>query len=103
MRWVGMKLAALAACCAMCAGTAQGAVVTYTIVPELSSLSMGGDVLGAPLGPQAPGGDVANYQGTITGDLTGGVLTFSGGSAIDAMLNPNGPFIPATDGVEDNY
>jgi len=104
MRLVVLKLAALAVCGAMCMGTAQGATVTYTIVPELSSLSVTGEVLTiAPLGPQAPGGDVANYQGTITGDLTGGVLTFSGGSVIDAVLNPNGPFIPATAGVEDNY
>ncbi len=102
MKWA-VKSFAFLVVCALAAGTSRAATVTYTIIPELSSLSMSGEVIGTPVTPQAPGADVANFQGTITGDLAAGVLTFSGGSVIDALLNPAGPFSPNTAGVEDNY
>ena len=103
MKWAVQSFALLVACAAAGASAAQAATVSYTIIPELSSLKMTGDVIGAPIGPQAPGADVAYFQGSITGDLNAGVLTFGGGSVIDAMLNPAGPFVPNTVGLEDNY
>lgn len=102
MKWA-VRTLALALACLLGGNVARAATVTYTIVPELSSLKMTGDVIGAPISAQAVGGDIANYQGTITGDLTAGVLTFSGGSVIDAMANPAGPFLPNSGGIEDNY
>lgn len=103
MKWAVKTFALLVACAVMGASAVQAATVSYTIIPELSSLTMSGDVIGAPISPQAPGADTASFQGTITGDLNAGVLTFSGGSVIDAMLNPAGPFVPNTVGIEDNY
>ena len=43
-----------------------------------------------------PGGDVDALSGTIVGDETGGVLTFSGTSTITPVANPAGPFSPAS-------
>jgi hypothetical protein len=57
---------------------------------------------GLTYGPQAPGSLTTAWSGTINADLTSGVLTFSGGSTITAIVNPNGPFttFPNPIGVE---
>jgi hypothetical protein len=102
MKWAVKSFAFLAVCLALTSAS-RAATVTYTIISDLSFLTMTGEVIGTPVTPQAPGADIAYYQGTITGDLTAGVLTFSGGSIIDALANPAGPFQLNTVGVEDNY
>lgn len=102
MSWAVKSFACLAVFAAL-AGASQAASVTYTIDSNLSFLRMTGDIVGTPITPQGATGDIDYFQGTITGDLTGGVLTFSGGSVIDALLNPSGPFQLNTVGTEDNY
>lgn len=103
MKSISHSVAILVACLANAANYCCAETVTYTLDPARSSLTMGGEVLGVAVVPQAAGANLATYQGTITGDLSGGLLTFTGGSLIDAQLNPAGPFVPASAGVEDNY
>ena len=77
--------------------------VAYTIDPSRSTLHMTGDLLGlAPVIPQVAGSDDDTYSGTISGDLSGGVLTFSGGSSITANLSAASPFTPAANPGVDN-
>ncbi len=102
MKWAVKSFAFLAVCLAL-TNASRAATVSYTINPDLSFLTMTGDVIGTAITPQAAGADIAYYQGTITGDLTAGVLTFSGGSVIDALPNPAGPFQLNTLPGEDNY
>ena len=81
----------------------QSAIVILNVNSALSSLTLAGEVGGSGTPPvggivftqQTPGSLVANYGGTITADLTAGVFTFSGGSFITALQNPNGPFSTA--------
>jgi hypothetical protein len=75
--------------------SARAASVTYKVVGDGSSLTLSGSVEGFPANPQSPGADVARWSGVITGDLTGGVFTFTGGSSITALVNPAGPFSTA--------
>lgn len=77
---------------ALSAAKSSAETVTLTIQPAQSSLSLSGNAFGLVYTPQVPGGLDATWSGTITGDLTGGVFTFSGGSAITAEVNPVGPF-----------
>ncbi|MDZ4780938.1 MAG: PEP-CTERM sorting domain-containing protein [Planctomycetia bacterium] len=102
MKWAVKSFAFLAVCLAL-TNASRAATVSYTINPDLSFLTMSGEVIGTPVTPQVVGADIAYYQGTITGDLTAGVLTFSGGSIIDALVNPAGPFQLNTLPGEDNY
>lgn len=86
------------------AGISRAVMVTYTINASQSSLTIGGNASGNPLTPQVAGADVVSYSGTITGDLTGGILTLSGGSVLLAASNSAGPFTPALTGsAVDNY
>lgn len=68
--------------------------VTFTVDSSQSSLTLSGAAFGLAVNPQAghTGSLVDAWGGTITADLSGGVLTFSGGSAITALLNPSAPF-----------
>lgn len=75
--------------------SASAVPVTYYIDSSQSTLTLSGQAFGLPFAAQAPGSLVDAFTGTITGDLTGGVLTFSGGSSIVALLNPAGPFTTA--------
>jgi hypothetical protein len=52
-------------------------------------------ILGVPVIPQVPGGDVDALSGTISADEAGGVLTFNGTSTITPVANPAGPFQPS--------
>ena len=102
-RWrTNASLAATLICIAL-AGRADAAVVSYTIDPLRSSLTLSGDLGGTPLFPQGPGAEVDSYHGAIVGDLVAGVLTFSGGSTIIADSSAGGPFLPAVGGTVDNY
>lgn len=85
--------------------TARAVTVTFNIDPSLSSLVLSGNAFGLAYTPQTAGSLVDRWGGTITADLTGGVLTFSGGSTITAFLNPNSPFstAPYAGSGTDNY
>lgn len=92
------KVVSLVSAVALTIGLAWPAgaeLVTYYIDSSQSSLTMSGHAFGIASAPQVPGSLVDAFEGTITGDLSGGVLTFSGGSAITALLNPTGPFTTA--------
>lgn len=83
------------------------APITLSVNSSLSSLTLSGGVAGLGF-VAAPAGSLVDFWGgTITADLTGGVITFSGGSSINALLNPVAPLAPPigggiTGGV-DNY
>jgi hypothetical protein len=83
----------------------RAVTVTFNIDPSLSSLVLSGNAFGLAYTPQTAGSLVDRWGGTITADLTGGVLTFSGGSAITAIANPNAPFstAPYVGSGTDNY
>jgi hypothetical protein len=81
------------------AATARADMVTLNVNSGLSSLTLSGDVFGLIYSAQTPGSLTANYGGTITADLTAGVFTFSGGSAINAIVNPLGPFTTAPNAI----
>ena len=84
--------------------SASAVVVTYTLVPDLSMLTLSGDISGLAFQAQKSGSMVDFFTGTITGNLVGGVLTFSEGSVITGGANPAGPFVPATNGFTvENY
>ncbi len=85
--------AALAVCVGL-ANRASAAPVAYTIDSTMSSLTL--VVTALPVTPQAPGADTTALGGTLSADLTAGVLTFSGGSFIDALPNPVALLLPAT-------
>lgn len=88
------------------AGISRGALVTYTIDPARSSLTMAAAYSTFDITAQTAGSLIDSYNGSITGDLVGGTLTFSGGSTIIALLNPvaGAGFapLPGTGGI-DNY
>ena len=92
------KVVSLVSAVALTIGLAWPAgaeLVTYYIDSSQSSLTISGHAFGLQSTAQVPGSLVDAFAGTITGDLSGGVLTFSGGSAITALLNPAGPFTTA--------
>ncbi len=68
---------------------------TLAVQSISSSLTLSGGAFGLTYTPQVTGADVTSYSGTILANLTGGVLTFSGGSSITALVNPAGPFTTA--------
>lgn len=75
------------------AGSARAQTYSLTVNSSLSSLTLGGTAFG--IGPgtaQGASGLADNWSGTIIGTLSGGVWTFSGGSAITGNLNPSAPF-----------
>lgn len=105
----GLIVGALALAAAVALPTStRAATVTYNVVSGSSSLTLSGAAFGLPISGQAgnPSALVDAWGGTITGDLSGGLLTLTGGSAITALLNPLTPFStfpnPATGGI-DNY
>ncbi len=72
------------------AGGADAAVVTYTIDPARSFLTVGGDLLRDdsgdpnPATAQTPGSLRTSFNGTIVADRTPTSIDFTGGSFIDA-------------------
>ncbi len=73
----------------------SAAPVSYAVNSSLSSLTLSGGVAGLPFMAQTPGSLTDAFTGTINADLTGGVLTFTGGSSITALLHPSAPFSTA--------
>lgn len=102
-----MKIATFllpASCLLLSTSLVRAVIVTYTVDSTLSSLTVGGNASGAPLTAQTAGADKVAYKGTVTGDLSGGILTLTGGSSLVAGLNTVAPFIPAPSGsAVDNY
>jgi hypothetical protein len=94
---------ALAAAVALPTST-RAEIVSFNVVGGSSSLTLSGVAFGLNYTGQAanPSALVTSWGGTITGDLTGGIFTFTGGSGITAFLNPAGPFTTAPNpiGVE---
>jgi len=76
-------------------GRAHAVPVTYIVDSSLSSLTLSGGVAGLVYAEQSPGSLTDFWTGTINADLTGGVLTFTGGSTITALLHPGAPFSTA--------
>ena len=75
--------------------TTRGATVSLYVDQSLSQLTLAATLAvpayGVPPTPstaQGGSGLVDNWGGTIVGDSTGGIFTFSGGSSINALLNP---------------
>jgi hypothetical protein len=80
--------------------------VAFYIDSSASSLTLSGEAFGLAVTEQSVGSLADYWGGILAVDLTGGVLTFAGGSTITAALNPSNPFStfpnPGTGGV-DNY
>ncbi len=88
--------------------TCQAAMAEYTIDSSQSSLTLSGSFtsgVSIDFEQQLPGSLVTNYSGTIVGDLSGGVLSFAGGSTILALGEPFNTYNPKTQksGNYDNY
>ena len=83
--------------CLLFTRPAQADSVAYTIDPEQSVLNLSGTYSGFTLAPQTAGSMSDRFGGAIVGDLSGGVLTFSGGSSITAQ--DNGLFQPGALGA----
>ena len=66
--------------------------VSFAIDSANSSLTISGAAFGLAYTQQSAGSLVDSFGGTLLADLTGGVLTFSGGSSIIALTNSHGPF-----------
>lgn len=91
------QLAVAALLCLLTTG--RSATITVNVDRTQSSLTLvgglGGTVLGgpprvAPYSPQVPGSMVCAFGGEIVmNDVGGGNVSFSGGSLIQAILNPN--------------
>lgn len=67
------------------ASAAQAAAIQFNVVQASSSLTINGTVANGPLSQQTPGSLSTSYTGTVNADLTGNVITFTGGSSIDAV------------------
>jgi len=82
----------------------RAVTVSYYVDSGLSSLSLTGNAFGLNFTGQGGNANALKdfWGGTIKADFTGGVLTFTGGSAITANLNALGPFstvpFPSTPG-----
>lgn len=95
------------AAAALClGGGAEGAPISLQVDPAWSTLTLAGRHGSGgnnfQFNPYTTDALVSSFGGTIAADLTGGVLTFAGGSSIVAQPHPFGPFVPAGPGV-DNY
>jgi hypothetical protein len=102
MNFVNRAILKIAAAVTLSACSAGAALVTYDIDSNLSLLNLSGIYLGQPITPQTPGSLSAYWDGTITGDLVNGILTFSGGNTVFALENSSSPFLPIGTGT-DNY
>jgi hypothetical protein len=94
-----LKLVAggLAAAALLCLpASVRATPVTLIIDSSQSSLTLSGGAFGLPYTAQQPGSLVDAFGGTISADLTGGVLTFTGGSAISGNLNTAGTGLYST-------
>lgn len=87
-----MITGSLAITALLCLPVSSPAVTTVLNVnSSLSTLTLSGGVFGLTYTEQLAGSLVDLWSGQITGDLTGGTWTFSGGSSLIALLNPVAP------------
>lgn len=91
---LGRFTAVLALGAILCLPASSPAVTTtLNINSGLSTITLSGGVFGFTYSEQVSGSLSASWGGTITGDLTGGTWSFTGGgSLITAALHPAGPF-----------
>jgi hypothetical protein len=83
------KLVGLAAVAALAiAGKASAEVVTYNIIPAQSTLTIGGLLTDNSAFQQTAGSLTATFSGTITADRQPSKIIFTGGSSMDAALQP---------------
>jgi hypothetical protein len=90
-RFASVLSCAAAGVLCFAASAADAAVVTYTIDPARSSLTIGGSVAGGAASQQTPGSLTTSFSGTIRADrnTAAGTIAFPGGSVVDAALQPS--------------
>jgi hypothetical protein len=87
---------------ALTPAASHAAPVEFVVDPNASSVTVSGTYQGHPLSPQLPGSDTAAYQGTLPGDLAGGMLTLRStapGSVYSPM--PLRPGYPDANGTQE--
>lgn len=65
---------------------------SFHVDSSQSYIDASGNAFGLNFGPQAAGAMRSYFGGNLAVDLTAGVFTFTGGSAITGINNPAGPF-----------
>ncbi len=90
------ELTVLAACLTLCGSITLADVVTFTIDPTQSPLSVSGSLSGVTGNEQGPGSLSTHFSGTIQVDLQASSIQFIGNSAI--TLQENGSWQPAPGG-----
>ncbi|HAC93030.1 MAG TPA: hypothetical protein DCF63_20725 [Planctomycetaceae bacterium] len=70
----------------------NAAPISLVVDSTQSTLSLTGVAFGLNYNEQSPGSNTTSLGGTLSADLTAGVFTFSGGSAVSTNVNPLGPF-----------
>jgi hypothetical protein len=80
------------------AGAAQPVLGAYqfTVDTSQSHVSITGNVMGAPIQPQAPGSLTAHYAGTLLAEVNGNTIQFPGQSQVLAL--DSGSWQPLADG-----
>ena len=68
---------------------ANAEVVTYTIDPLQSTLTLLGNLTGNPASQQTAGSLSTSYSGTIVADRNPGNIRFTGGSVLNALTQPS--------------
>jgi hypothetical protein len=68
---------------------ARTAPVVFNLDPTQSSITLSGSVLNNAFKEQGPGSLTTSFSGTIAADVTGSMIQFIGGSAVDAQTNGN--------------
>src|SRR5262245_40538661 len=74
--------------------TASAQVATFQVDPTVSSLTVSGTALGAPILTQGPGSLTTTYQGPLLVQLGSNTISFIGGSAVTANNSGNWQPLP---------
>src|SRR4030095_5317282 len=72
--------------------SAHAALVTFTIDPTQSSISLSGTVVGTAIKEQAPGSLTTSFSGSVTAELTDSTITFLNTGLV--IANNNGEWEP---------
>jgi hypothetical protein len=81
------------------AGTAGAELVTYTIDPAESALTLTGQLTDNTASQQSSGSLFTSYSGSIVADRGATTIQFPGGSALNAAVSGN--YFPDNDGFDD--
>src|SRR4029453_1244994 len=76
---------------------AHAALVTFTIDPAQSSISLAGTVVGATIKEQGSGSLTTRFSGSVTAELTDSTITFTDAGLV--MADNNGEWEPKTNGA----